>query len=1074
MKKKLILLLITFILISPITVKAANITYYNSTYRNYFTNYSYGALSERVYIAPGYEGSPVFCIDAYNRSPKYYTHAYKLSMDTNLNIGLTAIYRVYLITKNKAYGGASGALTAANDAMRIFVIRGGYYRSSSTWWVGNGVTNNALWYAFYNSADTLAGWSKSYSNYPTISYSRSNNYELVQAMYCAAAKVSGWSSGSTSTCQKAISNWNIDIDLLKTSNFDVSLTEDTTVSQETYDETKSYSKLVTFKLGGTGYENMKKLFDKYSNLRDISSITATSCEVDEASKAAGFGCKLVDASNLIASGSDGTQKVEIYNNNSILTTATVKATVNFKVKFPYNSSSLTLLSCSGSGCRDGYTTQRLLVINASTTVSTDTNITTTAVAACKSVVKDNKVSYYLGDKEVSETEYLNAGCCDVDYSYLTEEDSQEYYRNFCQSEDIVSLENECGTKSVLENKTVANVIKDEDNVFSNIETTTCTTESYDAYTESKIMQVGINKVLEKVETLEDGAYAENNENMSENSAISNNLDKVYVNTAQTGTDGTTLNPISSGNTYCMMYTSEDNNIYFPGTAVSTSGRFFVFNELNNEECANSEEPSSTCFRQPYIVGKIDGTFHTNYTKWDTDYQAAIEAEKNAWNGNANDATYKAAKAKRELLEQYKTECEEHANLKNYWSYELSPTLSFSYTQKTYGSTESITETVPMEISYSAVKYWPNTTKSATCSYQNLDTSSKNTYTISYGNINETKTFSSVADSYVSCSQTLYYKPSQTTYATIPTGEYIVANNEYQTTSTLIENGLEIGYVYNVNITAYQAAYTTSFTIDNVGHRGASSNIQTTLEAYKKENNLTEISSECVYCNTEGLYSRVCDECDDPDDPPLTANYIYRTISLSDVTPNDRENTNWSDEKGAAAEAAIQALSGPNVVAALSLDSKTEGVTTLNEASETSTKATVLDTTTGNTYTDEYLEYDFTLTTSDMQLIKKNSSRSEFDYGTMNMCTGTDNTTAKSADADYCFTCNSDGKECTSTFIDAFADSTTTTETRASKWKYYINNEWVSGSMSTISAFENGRYPDPTNQEAYLKIHSNWP
>ena len=109
----------------------------------------------------------------------------------------------------------------------------------------------------------------------------------------------------------------------------------------------------------------------------------------------------------------------------------------------------------------------------------------------------------------------------------------------------------------------------------------------------------------------------------------------------------------------------------------------------------------------------------------------------------------------------------------------------------------------------------------------------------------------------------------------------------------------------------------------------------------------------------------------------------------------------------------------------------------------------------------------------MDIIKKNTRKADFNYSEMNMCTGTE-TISKSADAEYCFTCNEDGKECHSTFIDAFGETSVTTVTRDTKWKYFINNKWVFGKMSTIDGFVDGRYPDPLNQEAYIKKYSNWP
>ena len=71
----------------------------------------------------------------------------------------------------------------------------------------------------------------------------------------------------------------------------------------------------------------------------------------------------------------------------------------------------------------------------------------------------------------------------------------------------------------------------------------------------------------------------------------------------------------------------------------------------------------------------------------------------------------------------------------------------------------------------------------------------------------------------------------------------------------------------------------------------------------------------------------------------------------------------------------------------------------------------------NDSTKEYLEYEITLTTKDMQIIKKNNARSSFSYASFNLCTN-GKKVGKDENTDYCFVCNSSGKECESSFVDS--------------------------------------------------------
>ena len=661
--------------------------------------------------------------------------------------------------------------------------------------------------------------------------------------------------------------------------------------------------------------------------------------------------------------------------------------------------------------------------------------------------------------------FYYAGITDADVK--NNPTTQDLYQNLCIAKDTVYIETECGAKAKLGKEEV--VI----NNGINVNLLTCKNESYIDYTHSYIWQLPMSKVLERVEKAESGA--ENLEGIWNNSGLNNYMDKSYMTNNINGKDGQNLTGISTGNNYCMLFTSENNDIYFPGTAIATSGRFFVFNELNSEECINSITPSANCFRQPYIDGKINLVMHTNYDKWSIDYNSAIEKEKetyNKWQKEQtlnNEQIYKVAKANREMLEKYKIECEAHNNLANYWNYNLKPDLKFNYAQKVYGGKENsevIPTTIDMVISNESVKYWPNVSTDVSCKEINHSDGRNVSYNIKYGNVNEIKTFTSIENYSTECIQKIYYRPKQITYSIIPSGQYILNEASYQSNPiSMLHNGIEIGYVYNVKLTTYEGNYTTSFIVDNLGHQSLNgkSSVQLSVDKYKQDYGITEFSSKCVYCNQEGEFKRVCQACDEPE---LTPSYIYRTISLNNINPNSRENSNWSDVKGIQAKERIESLSGDNVVAMTNNNAKYNLLAN------------------GNIYDDktrEYLEYEITLTSKDMQIIRKNTNKTNYVYGDLTICGSTGKITEKDTDVSYCYICNEDGKECESAFVDAFSNNSTTTNTRKYKWKYFINGKWEFGNWkdivknySKLDGFEDGRYPDPINQEAFIKYYKNWP
>ena len=617
-------------------------------------------------------------------------------------------------------------------------------------------------------------------------------------------------------------------------------------------------------------------------------------------------------------------------------------------------------------------------------------------AACERTTSGGKSVYKWSGNVVSETEYINKGCCDVEYDELSSS-GQELYKNFCQQDDEVKFEYECGTKTILGSK--VDKVGDTDITLS-----TCTNDSsYVDYSNSYVHQMSINNVLNRVKVLENSAYIYSLSGIYNSSAISNYMDKTYL--SKSISYGGQSYTISARNNYCMLYTSEDNDIHFPGTAISTSGNYFVFNELKRSECTNSESPNDTCYRQPYVEGKIHATMHTNYTKWKRDYEFAIAYEESMYNiwketgTNSDKGIYDAAVADRKLLETYKLECESHNNLASNWNYEIEPKLDFKYTQKYYENSSAAGETideVPMEISYNKVKYWPNiSTKPEIIAGSSSGTAKSENFTIKYGTgedaVNETTSFDANENYSIGYQAKLYYKPSVNYYQILEDGTYVKKIEEYTATGASTEvnnNGVKLGKVYAVKLTTYSGAYTTSFTIDNVGHLGKDSNIQKILDDYKNENG--ELTSECVYCNQESENFRECDGCN---------SIIYRPISLTDVVPNARiYTTNWSDDKGIATKSLIQSLSGESIVAALTSEKeKIEAkITTLDEINTSDLKIESIAKDIYDDNSKEYLEYEFTLTTKDMEIIRKNTQSADFDYGKINMCTGVVSSVSKSA------------------------------------------------------------------------------
>ncbi len=677
------------------------------------------------------------------------------------------------------------------------------------------------------------------------------------------------------------------------------------------------------------------------------------------------------------------------------------------------------------------------------------------------------------NQDVDVITYMKKGCCSTVQPKFFNRNTPEgqealkVYRDECLDKSVVSYENSCGA----ENCNSDQVVK--------------------SFSESFVLQPTIEK-LKKLYNLD-------------------NMDLKNINVSENDKKLAPYYNESLSNKYCKVITSEDNLIYYPTTAVATSGRFFVFQDYNNDECKLGN--SSSCFRQPYVEGTIHVYVRTDYQKWLNDKNDA-ENEKsrlncdNIENANLLDSSRCGELVKKiKDLDNYKTQCENIAN----FNYNLEPKIKFYYEQDySDGNSKSKkVEEINMVSNDTTVKYWPKITENA------VKKSENKLYSFENGDKYEA-TYKKV----------VYYRPEIYTYSLLPSG-LIATTNEFQGIATRFEKGISVGYVYNISTTAYVGIYNTWFDISNLGNGGENSLLTTyVIKEYKeaskrdfegkntdkmcnnkewtdenkkciinyddliipgKENDATSLMfrSQCKYCIEEGAFQRECDACDE-----LDPKFVFRNVSLSNITPNTEEGerknegTNWVDDKGKTAKSDIEKVSGKGIAVADIKDSdkellnnnKNAAIKTLESNEKTNIVFTADEGNTNYIYANDkdYLEYDITLTSKDMALIKKNNKKISYDYAKISICS------ESGADRDYCYTCNQDGKECESTFIDAYGDQTVTKDTRKRKWKYYFYNPdtktstFIKGKMRDISEFENGRYPDPENQQGWLNTYKNWP
>lgn len=1029
----------------------------------------------------------MYCIDFNLKAPTGYTYTYARALNIGNSDYDLALAKVYQLVVNAAvYNLNNGACTnpsecfnqylqAVNIVMRTITTKFGYNSKPSI--CGNYAASESS-NPYINVAKQLSGQTVSGTQ-----LSKSGQFELIQRWYCSAILTS--TSSKVTAADKTYCNSvpNVSSWAPNAKAYKLTMAEDTSIEQTTTFDGDRFTKVIPVKI--TGLSSFGENYETWKKTNPYVKITGVSCANNKLTCSIDTQSANILNANLITLTKEDTYTVYVKvtgNTSSFKNATSEKINISYEKYHIMDPDNLGVIRGYGTGAQgasNGMSCyQRMVVIMPVTPQKASVNISISLPSVCRTTKDKTGTTYYVGGKETTVKEYLNNNCCnDIDLNDLTDEADKEYYAEYCQEDDIVKLVQECG--QTCDNK-----------------------ETITTYSESYVDQIPMLRVQSKVKNAEQ-AYLNGVGNSGYSSRTSNQTTledslKKYELYRDNVYDSEKL---TNGNTYCKVYTAEDNYIYYPSTTVATSGRFFVFGK-----------DASGNYTQPYLKGSIDAQFHSNYNLWKSDYEAAIKEEKEAYeaweiekrtadaishykstgsgtcektvgsgstahqvtcghytdyagtntgtyynapgssigsytayktvatgccSGDAGPsdnvpgtkATYDAKKATRIQLEKYKTECDKTAkDFMDNWTYVLEPDLTFSYKQEYYdtlaGKKNSVTEDVPLTVSYDSSKYWPNASDKNPTETLKKGAAKTVPYNYQYGGgstrVTVSNTFDTTEDYNKSYKHTLYYRPDVFYYSLVPSGQYVTNKTDTKMTA------IDIGYVFNVQITDYQGEYLTWFTINNIGHltnkpsttqKKNKSNDQFRLNEYLNANSSTytdadastgstnpidaqqAYSSKCIYCSEEVLYERDCVTCED--DNKFKPQYLSRTISLDSINPNGRKlGANWSDAKGMAAKEQIEKLGASD--------------------------------TTYDDYTKKNLEYEFNLTTKDMQEIKQSNKSTTYD--------------------DWDLTCNKYGKECESNFVNEYADN----KAGRDRWKYFTGTTFEIGSMSTILG---GIYPD---------------
>lgn len=1019
-----------------------------------FTN---GRTTTTLHHKTTIEGTEVdlYCIDPNRDTPNTLYYGKELSVENGgYDAGLIKMHQIYLAEHGNA------KYIDINTAVRFFNAGLGYGK-------GGGAESIEK---YINGANVFEGLDPKYPDFPTLKTDQ--NYEASQAIYCAG-KLAG---GSSAFCKSFLSSYG-GIYTAETKDYNIEFVVDGT-PEDVQGSSYGYHKKVKVKV--EGIEDIKDAISSYglSYLNPEITFEKVNCSKGECKASISEGTDLLNG--------DDTFELEVYGDyEEIASNPKITVEIDYKYFFPFGASGVGLLVETPNESTQrmvGYldSMHHKLTFDLDITLP---NVCKYENGQYKLGNKVVSVNEYInagccegvneGQLSESQKEIYKEQCDNEDIVSLVTDCQGD-----CNEDGTVNqAPSDSYVKQVDRDGLLSKLKKYEDKVMNN----QATLDNFQNYTKNA-MQYWRDKTFNNNNNIETNQYCklytteENHMIYPMTTASTSGRFFVFAK----GDDGQYSQPEVKGEITAFFYTAYDvwQRDYL--AAVKDEKKKFDAwqKEANLQDaiddsashpmnsscwyCSGGRDPEDNhCLgwsQEKYITytGRTQDDYYYGVynsgvrgketVSWTTSQICAVAAKPTTSEKSTHEAYIKAYKHRQDL-EKLKNDCQKaNSNFKSSWKYILDPDLSFTYTQQYYDSVSGQTKVVEQEIELvkseeSDNKYWTHvsslpSTSGATTNSTNVnykDTSGKHEgplygklgandyskgYNTAFENVEETDR--GEADSEKTGEADLFYKPTVGYYSLVPSGLYIT---DQQMSSA--PDALNIGYVFNVQITNYQGKYRTWFTIENNGHleiepKGKSkneSNVQYRInQKLTTEGNVFE--SLCVYCNREVIYDRNCPTCcigpdceNDPD--KFYPNYVYRTINPSNMDPNNRKDSgdlgnNWSDAKGGAAESRIRQIGLKDGTFDDSADSET-------------------------------LEYVFNLDTKTMQEIKKYNKNSNY-YDWSNGYSGS------------LFSCNEDGKECISSFVTRYATNTSGRQ----KYKYYIDGTFKEG---TIKQLLPGGYPD---------------
>lgn len=1007
----------------------------------------------------------LFCIDPNYSSPNSsYPFSRALNLKSDYDKSIAKVYQMYINdtvylmnqTGVSFANASSNYMQAANVAMRALTKK-----------YGNDLVGKKTNY-FDNIVNQFEG--RTASNPKLVE--GTEGYNLVKRYYCSANAIT---ANSVSHCTNLAGVSKADVvDYKFTLNFMPEETEDINIS------TDKFEKIISIKI--SGIQKLKNGYESYKNTNPLFYITDIKCENDK------LACTPIitdiTTKNLISEsqGDNYILKVKISGNKAdFKNEASTDISIKYKYHHILNVENLAVLRTHLTEQK----TQRLIALMPDREQELSQSIKINLPSMCEVREENGITSYYFGGTKVNELEYIRKGCCNVKPNKLKENAAINLYMATCATEDFVSLDTQCDndsdnpSKSVLEQKDIDIIMNLVNNTEKNINSYSTSdynalmakTNNYrdDVYLEELIakdnnyckLYTSESQVIEFPGTAEATSgrffiFKEGQQPKVEGEIMLNfhtNYDlwkKDYEAAIKKEKDAYTdwqkgealMNAINKLST-CEILRDDEGPIrcgccgpFEPGPRPCAGGCYIdstyrdggTYYALPNRASffdANGNDLSTSTYSASRSCGCGGITYTTPYR-----YESLSTLK----------SRYKTAVTNRQTLETYKYQCEEKSKLAKNWNYYLEPDLYFNYKQEYYKDNKmvhtSLDKPIELEVSYNKEKYWPNvsTPVKQIAGTETKQTDLDETFTISYGKtddpyLSETESFDPTTDYQIGYEQTLYYKPTVKYYSLLPDGYYTTNVTKYQS-----ESAIDVGYVFNVEITNYTNQYLTWFSIKNIGHlmqnpsrySKLKSNLQkamdkaineiddqTILKIYNDEQlDSFSFNNICYYNNEQILYQPECPTCTD-----FSPQYFTRTVAKENMFPNEGvggrlTGANWASTKGRALEAEIARNSDL-------IYGDIDG-------------------------SQGFLDASIRLTPAKMNEINNNYNKGK-------------------TYSDFNLSCNESGKECISLLLtelvkDSPENRAILENSRANGWPYFVDGKWSKGSIASL--LKNG-YPEET-------------